>query len=38
MSPELERFVGRQLSDEYMAIKERRKVLEALKGLGAKER
>ena len=34
VSPELERFVGKQLSDEYMAIKERRKALEALKGSG----
>ena len=32
VSPELERWVGRQLSEEYMAIKERRKAFEALKG------
>ena len=37
--PELERWVGKQLSEEYMAIKERRKALEALKGgHGAKEK
>ena len=30
--PELEKFVGKQLSEEYMAIKERRKALEAAKG------
>jgi len=30
--PELERWVGKQLSDEYMVIKERRKALEALRG------
>ena len=28
----LEKFVGKQLSEEYMAIKERRKALEAAKG------
>jgi hypothetical protein len=32
VSPELEKFVGKQLSDEYMAIKERRKALEARQG------
>ena len=32
--PELEIWVGKQLSEEYMAIKERRKALEALKGGG----
>ncbi len=32
VSPELERWVGRHLSDEHMAIKEGRKALEALKG------
>lgn len=31
VSPELERWVGKQLSEEYMAIKERRKALEAAK-------
>ncbi len=37
--PELERWVGKQLSEENMAIKERRKALEALKGGGgAKEK
>ncbi len=38
VSPELERFVGRQLSDEYMAIKERCEALKALKGSGGKEK
>ena len=38
VSPELERWVGRQLSDEYMAIKERRKALEALKGGGGEKK
>ncbi len=38
VSPELERFVGKQLSDEYMAIKERRKALEALRGGGGEKK
>ena len=38
VAPELERWVGKQLSDEYMAIKERRKALEALKGGGGEKK
>ncbi len=35
--PELETWVGKQLSEEYMAIKERRKAFEALKGGGGQK-
>jgi len=31
VAPELEKWVGKQLSDEYLAIKERRKAVEAAK-------
>ena len=31
VSPDLEKYVGKQLGEEYLAIKERRKALEAAK-------
>ena len=38
LPPEFELFVGNQLSDEHMAIKERRKALEALRGGGGEKK
>ena len=32
VSPELEKWVGKQLSEEYLAIKERRQAIEAASG------